>query len=390
VSTPELSPDNASRLAIFDALAGAPRGQRGDGLTAAELLERIIGRLRVLVPQELHVMGEQEYVNAKIGACLSSGILQRSPNDTDRYVLGHQEPEVRYPDGSVRTYLPGLESARERLEADESRLRKAGFNVRHIIKPASARRKSESFRQLVASMHEHGFMDQFPLTVSATAGVIDGLARQAAAAEAGVELKKHHRHELPKRRDTLLHHAILVLDANAERLTEEEIDDVHMAIADQTRRPWIDIDSDLDLTREWRRTEPRKYVAVFEVDLVPFKPDGEAVVQVTTDQTRVMLRPLMEEAGVAVYNHKDLAPFVAFEEARTRHSGRRANFVRIADAIVGIGKMQRDRRRKNLKVDAGWDQIQTWLADSFPQQDPLADDRTTPDVDDWPGTSAAP
>lgn len=387
--TPELPPDNASRVTIFDALALAPPREQDGGLTAGELLQRIIGRLRVLVPQELHVMGEQEYVNSKIGGCLESGILRWSPDDSDRYVLGDEMPMVRYPDGSVRAYVPGLDPARERLEADDSRLRRASFNVRHIIKPASARHKSESFRQLVASMREHGFMDQFPLSVSATAGVIDGLARQAAAAEAGIELKKHHQHEVPKRRDTPLHHALLVIDANAERLTEEEVLNVHEAIADQARRPWSEIENDLALTREWRRTEPKKYVAEFEVDLVPFRPEGDAVVQVTTDQTRVMLRPLMEAAGVAVYNHKDLAPFVAFEEARTKLSGRPANFVRVADAIVGIGKMQRDRRRKRLKVHSGWDQIQTWLAETFPQHDPLADDRPTRDADGGPATSEA-
>jgi len=51
--------------------------------------------------------------------------------------------------------------------------------------------------------------------------------------------------------------------------------------------------------------------------------------------------------------------------------------------------MQRDRRRKNLKVDAGWDQIQTWLRESFPQHDTVADDRTTPD-DVYGGGASTP
>lgn len=363
----ELAPDNGARLAVFDALTAAARDdpEGTEGLTAVELTDRIIGRLRVLVPQELHVMGEQEYVNSKLAVCLDAGIIQRSPSQPERLVLGATIPLVRYPDGSVRGYTARLEAARERLDADEFRLRRAGFNIRHMVKSASTRRKSDSFRRLAASMREHGFLVQFPLIESATAGVIDGLARQAAAAESGIVLKKQHMVRLPKRRDTLLHHALLVLDVNAERLTEEDHLNVHETIAARVQRPWIKIEIDLELTREWRRTEPKEYDAKLEVEVFPYTRHEEPKVQVTTDRTRVMLRSLMQQAGVPEYQRDLLKPFVAMEDARTQYSGRKAIFVDIDDAIDGIAKMQGARTRRGLKADRAWDEMREWLIDTF-------------------------
>ena len=276
---------------------------------------------------------------------------------------------MRYPDGILRDYTPGLEAARERLHRDEARLRLAGFNVRHIVKPASARRKSESFRQLVTSMREHGFLEQFPLTESPSAGIIDGLARQAAAAEAGITLNPKRHFIKLKRRDTLLHHALLVLDVNAARLTEEEVANVNQTIADRVQRPWIEVDSDLNLTRDWRRAEPRSYDVKFEVELLPYRGQEEPKVQVTTDRSRVMLRSLMLEAGVPEYQRDLLKPYVPMEEARTQFSGRKAIFVDIGSAIDGIGRMVRTRTRQNLKTEPAWEEMRSWLTQGFRDPD---------------------
>jgi len=352
---------------MFDAMVAAIGNNppASEGLTAAELMGRVIGRLRVLVPQELHVMGEREYVNSKISVCLEAGLLRHNPNQPERLILGGTPPQVRYPDGTVRDYTPGLEAARERLEGDNHKLRQSGFNIRHIVKTSSTQRKSDSYRRLVASMKEHGFLDQFRLTESATGEVIDGLARQAAAADAGIELKKQHYHRLPKRRDTPLHHTLLVLHANADRLTEEELANVQEVIAQRIGRPWIEVEDDLAVTRDWRRAEPKGYDAVLEVELFRFKTQEEAKVQVTTDHTRVMLRSLMLQAGLPEYARDLLKPFVPTEEARTQLSGRKAIFVDIDDAITGIGKMQRQRTREGLKVDKAWEDIRSWLTHTF-------------------------
>src|SRR4051812_43206933 len=112
----DLPPDNASRLAIYDALSDAVSGSTERGVSDAELFARVIGRLRVLVPRELHLAGEQSYVGEKIAACIDRGIIwERSVNGQRLLGLTGLAPLVRYPDGEVREYLPGLELARERL-----------------------------------------------------------------------------------------------------------------------------------------------------------------------------------------------------------------------------------------------------------------------------------
>lgn len=356
--------DNGARLAIFDALweATQDRGETA-GLTQAEVQDRIIGRLRVLVPQELHNLGEDKYVADKLRVAVEAGIARWTDEGEPRLTLGESSPLVRYPDGTVRPYTPGLEAARERLDVDESRLRRAGFAVRQIVKSPANKRKSESYRRLVASIREHGFVGQ--LIESQTEGIIDGIARQAAAAEVGITLKPQQTHRLPRRRDTLLQNALLVLDLNADRLSEEDVETVHEAISARAQRPWLAIESDLELTREWRLTEPRKYDAILEVELLAFGPGREPKVQVTVDRTRLMLRSAMTEAGIREYRRDDLKPYVAMEEARTQFSGKKAIFVDIDDAIDGIAKMQRARTRAGHKVDTGWDDIRDWLIATF-------------------------
>ncbi len=66
----ELPPDNTARIVLHDAMAAATETEYSfDGLTEAQLFDRVIPRLRVLVPRELHNLGEQRYVAAKIEAC---------------------------------------------------------------------------------------------------------------------------------------------------------------------------------------------------------------------------------------------------------------------------------------------------------------------------------
>jgi hypothetical protein len=356
----ELPPDNTARIVLYDAMAEASESEYAfDGLTETQLFDRVIPRLRVLVPRELHNQGEESYVAAKIAGCLEARTLQLHPH-REVLFLGPEVPRVRYPDGTIRDYTAGLEAARERLEADENRLRRGGFDVRRIVRSPADAKKSDRYRNLVSSMREHGFLEHYPIIESGSGVVLDGVAREAAAAEADVPLKDKHRVQL-RRRDTPLQQALLVLHVNADRLTEEEVAKVHEAIATRTGRSWMAIDSDLELTRDWRRAEPRDYDAKLDVEMVPYGDHSEAKVQVTRDGTRVMLRSLMVEAGITEYARDYLRPYVAFEEARTQHIGKKAIFVRIIDAINGIKRMQDDRTRRALKVDPAWNDVRGWL-----------------------------
>lgn len=374
----EVPLDNASRIVLFDAIVAA-EGDRAasEGLSEQDLFDRVITRLRVLVPRELHVQGEREYVHAKIEACTVDGVLRRENDAPDRVFLGTEIPKVRFPDGSVRAYIAGLEAARERLDADEGKLRRGDFDVRRLIHSVADDRKSDSFRNLVASMREHGFLDHFPVAESASGIVIDGLSRIAAAAEAEVPMKPDHRVTIAPRRDTPLHHVLLVLDTNADRLSDEDRARVTDAVEARTGRPWLTITDDLELTREWRRTAPKKYAASLDVKLLPYRKEDKPKVQVTTDDTRVMLRSLMKEAGIAPYDVNLLKPYVAMESARTEHSRQKAIFANIADLIAGIDRMQRDRRARKLKAEPAWDDIRGWLIEHFtscPSSEPQATD----------------
>lgn len=357
----ELPPDNTARIVLYDAMAEASESEYDfDGLTEAQLFDRVIPRLRVLLPRELHNQGEKPYVAAKIARCLEARLLQHHRSRAGVLLLGPEVPMVRYPDGMMRDYTAGLEAARERLDVDERRLRQGDFDVRRVVRSPADAKKSDRYRNLVNSMREHGFLEYYPIIESGSGVVLDGLARKAAAAEADVPLKDKHQVQL-KRRDTPLQRTLLVLHLNADRLTEEEVAKVHEAIESVTHRSWLEIEKDLELTREWRRAEPRDYDAKFDVELVPYTGHNEAKVQVTRDGTRVMLRSLMVEAGITEYARDYLRPYVAFEEARTQHSGKKAIFVGIRDTIRGIQQMQYDRRQRGLKVDPAWDDIQHWL-----------------------------
>lgn len=356
----DLPHDNTARIVLYDAMAEASEsGPAFDGLTEDALFDRVIPRLRVLLPRELHNQGERAYVASKVVACVDAGVLQTHPRRPGFLLLGPAAPMVRFPDGSTHEYTPGLEAARERLDADEAKLRRGGFDVRHIVRSPANARKSDRYRNLVNSMREHGFLDFYPIIESRSGAVLDGVARIAAAAEADVPLKAKHRVQL-RRRDTPLQQALLVLHLNADRLSEEDVAKVHEAIAARTSRSWMAIERDLEISREWRRAQPRDYDAKLAVEMVPYNNGSDPKVPITVDGTRVMLRPLMREAGLPEYARDDLRPYAAFETARTQHS-REAIFVRIADAIDGIERMQRDRERQGLKIKPAWDDARRWL-----------------------------
>jgi hypothetical protein len=355
----QLPPDNAARIAIYDALSAA----QDDGQTALgsdELRSRVIGRLRVLVPRELHVIGEQAYLEDKISACAEAGILKRMGPAPQVIALGDVRPRVAYPDGTIHDYEAGLDAAKERLQADDVKLRQGRFDVHQLVRSVADDQESEAFKMLVASMRERGYLEQFPVLESADGRVVDGRARLAAAEKAGTTAK---RLRIEARRDTPLHHALLWLDANCTRISQADRQAVHDPI-EQLTRPWTSIEKDLERTREWRLADPQKYVAHLPVKLVKFHPDDEEPkVQITTDGSRVMLRPLQEATGVKVHTYTWLEPHVAMERARTNvsPSGNPAIFVDVVKAISGIETMQRERRENKRKIDPGWDDIRRWL-----------------------------
>jgi hypothetical protein len=367
----ELPVDNAARIALFDAVFSIAGSERTfDGIASRDLFELLIPRLRVLVPRELHLHGESEYVDAKIGACIEAGILRDNPRRPGLLILGTEVPRIRYPDGTVRDYSPGLEPARERLDADDARLRRGNFDCRNLVRSPAKDRRSDRYRNLVQSMREHGFLEWvindraypcFPIIEDAAGNILDGKAREAAAKEAGISLKKQHRVRLAARRDTPLQNTLLVLDLNAERLSDEERLRVHEEVGNRVDRPWEDVEADLRVTQEWRLAIPKEYDAKLDVKDVSFSSDQRSTVQVTTDGSRVMLRSLMRQGGIPEYRRDDLLEYIPWEKARTQHSGRQAVFVRIADAIDAIATMRHDRESRRLKVDPGWERVRSWL-----------------------------
>src|SRR2546429_4032405 len=66
----DLPADNAARIAIYDVLAAAYGETKA--ISSDELFDGVIGRLRVLVPRELHLTGERAYVDEKVEACVAS------------------------------------------------------------------------------------------------------------------------------------------------------------------------------------------------------------------------------------------------------------------------------------------------------------------------------
>lgn len=356
----ELPADNAARIAIYDALsAAAPaEGNEEPELTADDLFTRVIGRLRVLVPRELHLSGERAYVDEKVEACIGDGIVRRVDGRPELLTLGEVRPQIRWLDGSVRDYNPSLEKARERLESDESKLRMAGFDVLRYVPSLADRQNSRAFRELVESMREHGYVG-YPVLMGAGDGPVDGRARKAASKIAGVKPLSE---RLPQRRDTPLHRVLLVLDLNRARLNEEDIERVYSTVEKHTGRSWQEIAEDLSLTRAWRSTVPKPYTRDVDVKKVPYRDGDPPKVQVTPDG-KVMMRSLLRAAGLAEYKFdKQLSSYVHSEKASTKYTAHRmADFVGIDDAIAGIATMQRDRKNKGRVVDAGWEEIRKWL-----------------------------
>lgn len=370
-TTDDLPPDNNSRIAIFDALATSPSSEmERRGVSVHDLFALVIPRLRVLVPRELHIATEHGYVEDKIAACVESGLLAWTGSGRDFVALTGRLPQIRYPDGAVRDYQPGLEPARERLEADNAKLRQSGFNVRNHVPSVADAPDSLAFRSLVASMREHGYLRQFPVTECPDGTVLDGHARVAAAATAGVTVERlamrsKKDRAVARRRDTPIQRVLLRLDANRGRLSDDVITGVYAAVSEIADRPWPEIAADIALTREWRRALPPEYTPRFEVRLKAYRTGGEAKVQVTADD-KVMLRSLLESAGLTNWKIKDLKDHVPIEEARTeRSAGRKAGFARIADLVSGIETMQEERRTRKLRIDPEWEGIRTWLIENF-------------------------
>jgi hypothetical protein len=369
----DLPVDNATRLAIFDTLHES-RGEDGlpKPLTEKELLDAIIARLRVLVPRELHLAGEpQAYLHDKLNACAEANLISIRSLDGESIIAPTGiAPLVRYPDGEIREYTPGLEMARERLDGDNARLRDSGFYVRRFIPSSADDPDSPEFQALLASMREHGFLKQFSIVAQDDDVVIDGRARIRAATrlELKVEYLKYpskREQAAARRRDTPLNRVMIAVQANFARLSCDTVSAVHDAVAAVTRRPWDETAADLALTAVWRRSMPPEYSPQFEVSRLAFRPGAEAKIQVTADD-KVMLRSLIEAAGLSNYKTDMLKDYVPIEEARSNYSGgRKALFARAEDLITGIATMQRERRTLKRKLDPEWDTVRDWLIATF-------------------------
>ncbi len=365
--TMDLPPDNVSRVAIYDALHERSSENGVPAIADDELFERVIGRLRVLVPRELHLVGERSYVEEKVKACVEAGLVSmNSDNGRKLLALTGKPPLVRYPDGEVRDYSPGLELARERLDGDSARLRTAGFDIRRYLPSAADDPDGPTFQGLLASMREHGFLKQFPVVKYEDDVVVDGLARLRAAAilDLDVEYVKYgseRERTAARRRDNPLNRVLIAVHSNLGRLSPDAVHALHEQVSGVTRRTWDETASDLVLTEAWRRSIPAEYTPVFDVKKLPFREGGEAKIQVTADN-KVMLRSLIEAGGLSGYKINILREYVPFERARTVHSGGpKAVFARAEDLIPGIALMQNERRGARLKVDPEWEQIRGWL-----------------------------
>jgi hypothetical protein len=373
----DLPHDNGVRLAVCDALSDENEATRTSTITDDELFARVIGRLRVLVPRELHLVGERAYFDEKLRVCADAGLVdERFEHERKFVTLAGRLPQIRYPDGEIRDYSPGLELARERLDRDNFRLRTAGFDVHNFVPTIADEPNGRPFRALLDSMREHGFMKQFPLVKYEDGVVIDGRARLRAAdmLDLHVEYLKYGSSEkermAARRRDTPLNRILVALHSNAARLRPEEIDNVHEQVAAVTHRSWNETAADLALTAEWRRSIPSEYSysPVFEVKRLPYRAGDQAKIQVTSDN-KVMLRSLVEAGGLSNYKIDYLRQYVPFERARSTHSaGRKAVFARAEDLITGIAAMQQERRAMNLKVDPEWEDIREWLISTFEPQ----------------------
>lgn len=371
----ELPPDNAARVAIFDAMFDARR-EGARALTFDELYKRVIPRLRVLVPRELHNAGEPTYLHEKVETCVQAGLLARTSDPDERFMLTDRPPRVRYPNDEIRDYTAGLELARERLDIDNAKLRDTHFDVSELVPSPARAPDSPAFRTLVASMREHGFLKHAPVLARPESDVIlDGRARVAAAAEAGVDVVYFSYGTSPaerayaRRRDTPLHRILIYLDSNTARLSDDDRTLVHDAVASVTGRSWEEIEADLKLSRAWRGARSRPYLPLFETQRLAYRPGGEPRIHVTNADDKVLARSLVVAAGLAPAKVDDLNDYVAFEMARSDQpgGGPRGKFARADHLLAGIEKMLADRRNANrkMKIDPEWDEISTWLRGTF-------------------------
>ncbi len=367
----DLPLDNASRLAIFDALHES-RGVDGPlTLTESELFERVIGRLRVLVPRELHLAGARPYLHDKLTACAEAGLISMGSLEGEAILaLTGKLPSVRYPGGEIRDYTPGLVLALERLDGDNARLRAARFDVRTLIPSSADEPDGLEFQALLASMREHGFLKQWWIAAQDDDVVVDGRARTKAAALLGLKVEyvkygSDRERTAARRRDTPLNRVLIAVVGNRARLRPKTVQAVHEAVAAVTRRAWDETAADLALTAAWRRSMPPEYKPQFEVRTLAFRPGAEAKIQVTADN-KVQLRSLIESGGLSNYKIKLLRDYVPMERARSgQTAGQKAIFARAEDLISGIATMQLERGAARLKVDPEWDQIRDWLMATF-------------------------
>lgn len=370
-TTHDLPADNASRLAIYDVLAEHASTESESGLTDTALFERVIGRLRMLVPRELYIAGERTYLNEKIDACIEAGIITADSRGTERVLrLTGIAPQIRYPDGELRHYPAGLELARERLEQDNASLRKAEFDIRNFIPSIAHDINGAAFQSLLSSMREHGFMKNFAIVRYDDGFVADGLARIKAAEMLNISpvFFKHapgKDSRAARIRDTPLTRILVAVHTNSGRLSAEVMDSIFARVASITGREWKQTQKDLDLTAEWRSSVPPEYKTLFETTKLPARGGEEPKIQVTPDR-KVMLRSLIEAFGLASYKVSVLEDYVTLERARSRHSpGQKALFARAEDLIKGIPVMQEQRKAAKLKVDSEWEQIHQWLVRNF-------------------------
>lgn len=367
----DLPLDNASRVAIYDALLERSSANGAQGVSGDELFESVIGRLRVLVPRELHLAGERSYVEQKIRACVEAGLVCVNSDEGQMLLaLTGRPPLIRYPDGELRDYSPGLELARERLDGDNARLRAAGFNVLEFIPSIADDSGGPAFQGLLASMGEHGFLKQFPVVKYDDGVVIDGRARLRAAKSLYLDVEymrygSERERTVARRRDSPLNRVLVAVHSNLGRLNDEAVGSVYEQVSKATCRTWEETASDLALTGAWRRSIPVEYSPVFDVKKLPFREGDEAKIQVTADN-KVMLRSLVEAGGLSNYKIDVLRDYVPFERARSAQTaGRKAVFARADDLISGIATMQRERRAAKRKLDPEWEQIRGWLVGTF-------------------------
>jgi hypothetical protein len=331
-------------------------------LSEEALFDRVVGRLRMLVPRELHNAGELSYFNEKLVVCVAAGLLERI-RPSNLIATGQMLPAIRYPDGVVRPYTLGLEDAKDRISADDGKLRNLNFDVMRLIPTVAARAKSEDFHALVESMKLHGYVKSLVITEGADGTVIDGRARAAAAAVAEVKPSTNKQFRLPTRLDTPLQRLTLALDLNRHRINSEQRQDILERVAAKLGRPWSRVEHDLQLTCEWRLVTPVEYDADFRVVERPFRPDGATQVVVSSDSTQIGLRSALLAAGLKSYDDRKIKRLTHTKMRKTDLTGTRpALFADVAGTISAIELIQEDIQSRGRTANQAWQQLREWLA----------------------------